>query len=49
MQKSVGWAWIVGFLGLLAAADAQTPPPPTSGTQFDGTYVFVSAARVNET
>jgi hypothetical protein len=49
MQKSVGWAWIVGFLGLLAAADAQTPPPSTFGTQFDGTYVFVSAARVNET
>ena len=49
MQKSVGWAWFAGFFGLLAAANAQTPSPPTSGTQFDGTYGFVSAARVNET
>jgi hypothetical protein len=49
MQKSIGWAWIVGFLGFLAAANAQTSPPPTSGTQFDGTYGFVSATRVNET
>jgi hypothetical protein len=49
MQRSAGWAWIVGFLGLLAAANAQTPSPPASGAQFDGTYGFVSSTRLNET
>ena len=27
MQKSVGWLSIIGFFGLLAAANAQVPPP----------------------
>ena len=27
MQKNIGWLWVVGFFGLLAAANAQTPPP----------------------
>jgi hypothetical protein len=49
MQKHVGWLWIAGFFGLVAAADAQTPSPPAATTQFDGTYAFVSSTGVNET
>jgi hypothetical protein len=49
MQKRIGWFWIIGFFGLLAAADAQTPSPPAVTTQFDGTYAFVSATKLNET
>jgi hypothetical protein len=41
--------WIAGFFGLVAAANAQTPSPPTATTQYDGTYAFVSATKVNET
>lgn len=48
MRRQVGLLWIVGFFGLLAAADAQTPSP-TAGAPFDGTYRFVSSARVNTT
>jgi hypothetical protein len=29
--------WELGFFGLLAAADAQTPPPSSAGAVFDGT------------
>src|SRR5260370_30488090 len=49
MQKDIGWLWGVGVFGLLAAADAQTPPPSAAGTQFDGTYRLVSSALVNTT
>jgi hypothetical protein len=49
MQRRIGLLWVVGFFGLVAAADAQTPPPATAGTAFDGTYAFVSATKVNET
>ena len=49
MQKGIGWLWIVGFLGLLSAANAQTPSPSTAGTQFDGTYALVSSTMVNQT
>jgi hypothetical protein len=49
MQKHFGWLWMVGFFGLIPAADAQTPSPPAAGTQFDGTYRFVSATTLNET
>jgi len=49
MQKHVGWLWIIGFFGLTAAATARAPSPPAATTQFDGTYAFVSATRVNET
>ena len=31
MQKRIGWLSVVGFFGLLAAANAQTPPPATAG------------------
>lgn len=49
MQTQIGWLWIVGFFGLLAAADAQTASPPVASTQFDGTYAFVSRTKVNKT
>jgi hypothetical protein len=48
MQKHLGWLWIVGFSNLVAAANAQTPSPSGAGTQFDGTYAFVSSTKVNE-
>jgi len=48
MQKHVAWAGVIGFFALLAAADAQTLSP-SAGTQFDGTYAFVSATKLNET
>jgi hypothetical protein len=49
VRKSIGGLWIVGIFGFSAAAIAQTPPPPTAGTRFDGTYAFVSATKVNKT
>jgi hypothetical protein len=49
MRKQIGLLWIVGFFGLLAGADAQTPPLSTAGASFDGTYRFVSSAKVNKT
>jgi hypothetical protein len=49
MQKHIGCLRIVGFFGLVAAANAETPSPPAPTTQFDGTYAFVSATKVNET
>ena len=41
--------WVVGIFGFSAAAIAQTLPSSTVGTRFDGTYVFVSSSKVNET
>lgn len=49
MKKHVGWLLIVGFFGLFGAAAAETASPLPAGTQFDGTYAFVSATKVNET
>ena len=49
MRRLIGLLWIVGFFGSAAAADAQTPPSSTAGASFDGTYRFVSSARVNKT
>jgi hypothetical protein len=46
MRRRIGSLWIVGFFGLVAAADAQTPPS-TASAQFDGTYRLVSSAKVN--
>ena len=48
MRRRIGSLSIVGFFGLVAAAAAQTPPS-TVGASFDGTYRFVSSARVNPT
>ncbi len=49
MRKVAGWWWLIGFFSCLAAAAAQTPAPPPANTQFDGTYRFVSATKLNET
>jgi hypothetical protein len=49
MRRRIGLLWIVGFFGLLAAADAQTPLPSTVRGPFDGTYRFVSSSKVNAT
>jgi hypothetical protein len=49
MQNDIRLLSIVGFFGCVAAANAQTQSPPAVNTQFDGTYAFVSATKVNET
>jgi hypothetical protein len=49
MRRQIGLLSIIGFFGFLATADAQTPSPSTAGAQFDGTYRFVSSAKVNRT
>jgi hypothetical protein len=48
MRKRVGLLCVVGFFGLVAAADAQAPSS-TAATPFDGTYRLVSSANVNKT
>ena len=48
MRRNFGWL-VGGFFGLAIAANAQTPPSGPIGSQFDGTYAFVSASRVTET
>ncbi len=49
MRRSIGMLGIVGFFGALAAVNAQAQPASTAGTAFDGTYRFVSSARLNAT
>jgi hypothetical protein len=49
MRKQIGLLSMVGFFGLLAAADAQTTSALTTGAPFDGTYRLVSSAKVNPT
>jgi hypothetical protein len=49
MRSQIGLLGVVGFFGLIAVAYAQPPSASTAGTQFDGTYRLVSAARVNKT
>jgi hypothetical protein len=49
MRRQIGLLWIVGFFGLLAAADAQTPSSSSAGAPLDGIYRFVSSAKVNKT
>jgi hypothetical protein len=49
MGKRIGLLGVVGFFGLLATANAQTPSPPARGASFDGTYRFVSSAKVSPT
>jgi hypothetical protein len=51
MRRWIGLWWIVGSFGLAAAANAQSPSTagaPFAGASFDGTYRFVSSARVNQ-
>jgi hypothetical protein len=48
MRRQIGLLSVAGFFGLIAAANAQTAPPGTTGTAFDGTYKFVSSTKVNE-
>ena len=48
MRSQIGLLSIVGFFGLLAVANAQTPSSPTARAPFDGTYRLVSSAKVNE-
>jgi hypothetical protein len=47
MRMWIGLLSIVGCCGLLATANAQTTSTSTAGTAFDGTYHFVSSAKVN--
>lgn len=47
MLRQMGLLSIVGFFGLLAAANAQTAPSATGGTAFDGTYRLKSSTKVN--
>jgi len=47
MRKQIGWLWIVGLCGVLAAANAQPPPPAAARSPYDGTYRLVSSANVN--
>jgi hypothetical protein len=48
MRRQIALLGIVGFFGLLGAAGAQTPSA-APGASLDGTYRFVSSARVNKT
>jgi hypothetical protein len=48
MRRQIGLLSVVGFFGLLAAADAQTLSALPAGTAFDGTYRFVSSTKVTE-
>lgn len=49
MSKTAGLLWVCGFFGVLASANAQTPPASTAASAFDGTYRLVSTANVNAT
>jgi hypothetical protein len=48
MQKGIGWLGLVACFGLTAATDAQIPLSQTAGSQFDGTYAFVSSTKLTE-
>ncbi len=47
MRTQIAVLSAIGFIGFLANADAQTGSASTAGTRFDGTYHFVSSAKVN--
>jgi hypothetical protein len=47
MRSQAALLSIVGFFGLLGAADAQTPSTSAAGVSSDGTYLLVSSQRVN--
>jgi hypothetical protein len=48
MPKQIGLVSIVGLMGLLAAANAQTAPSAAGVTAFDGKYRLVSSVKVND-
>jgi hypothetical protein len=48
MQNRIGWLWLVACFGLAFAADAQTLPSQTAGSQFGGTHAFVSSTKLTE-
>ena len=48
MRKQIALLSVVGFFGLLAAANAQSLSALPPSAAFDGTYRFVSSAKVNE-
>jgi hypothetical protein len=48
-QKHVGCCGSSDFSFFFGAAAAQSPSPPVADKQFDGTYAFVSATKVNDT
>ena len=45
MRGRIGLLFRVGFVGLLAAANAQTSSSASRSTQFGGIYAFVSSAK----
>jgi hypothetical protein len=47
MRRQIGLPSIIGFFGLLTAANAQAPAPQPP-TRFDGTYQLVSSTKVNQ-
>ena len=49
MRRWIGSLGLAAFFGLLAAANAQRSSPSTVGGPFDGTYRFVSSAKLNAT
>lgn len=49
MSKNSRLLWICGFFGVLASANAQTPPTSTAASTFDGTYRLVSTSSINAT
>ena len=49
MQKHLSWLPVVGLFGVLAAANAQTPPAAAGAGSYDGNYRLVSSANVNTT
>jgi len=49
MQKHLAWMPLAGLFGVIAAANAQTPPAAAGGGSYDGNYRLVSSANVNTT
>jgi hypothetical protein len=49
MQKHLAWLLVAGLFGVIAAANAQTPPAAAGGGSYDGNYRLVSSANVNTT
>jgi len=48
MRRQIGLLSMIGFFGLLAAANAQAPSSSSAGASFDGTYRLASSTKVND-